>query len=167
MASHATGAQRHVVVEPLEREVDLRQYDWVEANRERISKASSGRIGYIFLSDFSRSGSEDFLRQFYPQLDKQGLIIDIRWNRGGFTSQFVTCFTTAIASLPSTGARMCRWDPAFPINRPPRNSYPNRLRDIVAENCTALEPHQSSVGCITNTAWCRPVRKRIIADHRL
>jgi hypothetical protein len=35
----------------------------------------------------------------------------------------------------------------------------------VAENSTALEPHQSSVGCITNTPWCRPVRNRIIADY--
>jgi hypothetical protein len=40
-----------------------------------------------------------------------------------------------------------------------------RISDIVAENCTALEPPQSSVGCITNTPRCRPVRNRIIADY--
>ncbi len=85
----ADGPTRDALVEPVESEMALRQQDWIDHTRATVDRLSSGRIGYIFLSDFFEMGSEDFLRQFYPQLDKQGFIFDVRWNRGGFTSQFV------------------------------------------------------------------------------
>ena len=50
---------------------------------------SDGRLGYVALSDFDDEGSKEFVCQFYPQLDKQELIFDNRWNRGGVTSQAV------------------------------------------------------------------------------
>jgi len=89
VSSTPGGASRVVDVEPISDETDLRQKEWVDRNRQRVDSLSGGAIGYIFVADFEAAGSEDFLRQFYPQLDKKGLVIDVRWNDGGFTSQAV------------------------------------------------------------------------------
>jgi len=89
IAASPTAARRDVTVEPVRDETSLRQLDWVTRNRTRIGHASDGRVGYVFLQDFEAAGSRDFIRQFYPQRDKDGLIIDVRWNLGGFTSQAV------------------------------------------------------------------------------
>ena len=89
VAHTATGARRNIVVNPLQTEMPLRQQDWIDRTRAKVDRLSTGRVGYLFLSDFAELGSEDFLQQFYPQLDKQGWIFDVRWNRGGFTSQYV------------------------------------------------------------------------------
>ena len=89
VAATPKAARRELSVEPVNDETALRQLDWVTHNRVRVEQASGGRIGYIYLQDFDAAGSRDFIRQFYPQRDKQGLIIDVRWNLGGFTSQAV------------------------------------------------------------------------------
>lgn len=89
IASSPAGARREVTVQPVDDELPLRRMDWVALNRATVSRLSGGRLGYIYLQDFDDQGSRDFVRQFYPQVDKAGLIIDVRWNLGGFTSQAV------------------------------------------------------------------------------
>ena len=89
VAHSPEGPGRDVKVNPVDDDQPLRTLAWVEQNRDTVSKASHDRLGYIYLSDFFGDGSREFVRQFYPQLDKDGLIIDVRWNRGGFTSQAV------------------------------------------------------------------------------
>ena len=89
VAAGPDAPERTLKISPLRDDVDLRQHDWVEANRRRVDTLSGGRIGYIFMADFEARGSEDFARQFQGQLDKSALILDIRWNEGGFTSQAV------------------------------------------------------------------------------
>lgn len=89
VAPTATGVRRELTIEPLARDTDLRQHDWIEANRARVDRMSGGRIGYLFVSDFAEAGSEDLFRQLQGQLDKQGLVVDVRWNNGGYTSQAV------------------------------------------------------------------------------
>ena len=89
VAGSPTAKQRDVKVDPVNDETTIRQLDWVEANRARVDKMSGGRVGYVFLQDFDAAGSRDFVRQFYPQRNKQGVVIDVRWNLGGFTSQAV------------------------------------------------------------------------------
>ncbi len=64
-------------------------HNWIEANRLEVERLSKGKAGYVFLSNFAAEGSKDFVRQDYPQRDKAGLIFDVRWNGGGFTSQAV------------------------------------------------------------------------------
>ena len=83
------GPRRVVTVRPVADETPLRGLEWVARNRATVSRLSGGRLGYIYLPDFYDQGSREFVRQFYPQVDKEGLIIDIRWNLGGFTSQAV------------------------------------------------------------------------------
>ena len=80
---------RKLKIQPVTDDLDLRSHAWIEANRARVDALSSGRVGYLFLSDFAARGSEDLMRQLQGQLDKEGLVIDVRWNAGGFTSQAV------------------------------------------------------------------------------
>ena len=89
LAARPEGPSREVRVSPLLSDLDLRQYDWVETNRRRVTELSGGRVGYVFMPDFEAYGSEDLIRQLQGQLDKDGLILDVRWNEGGFTSQAV------------------------------------------------------------------------------
>ena len=89
VASTPLGRRRTIIVDPVDGDVPIRHLAWVEANRRTVDRLSGGRLGYVALSDFDDEGSQEFVRQFYPQLDKQGLIFDVRWNHGGFTSQAV------------------------------------------------------------------------------
>ena len=80
---------RDVVVKPLGSEGDLRYADWMRANREYVSQKTGGKIGYVHLTDMQASGMTEFNTWYYPQLDKQGLVIDVRWNHGGFVSEII------------------------------------------------------------------------------
>ncbi|MCA8977644.1 MAG: peptidase S41, partial [Planctomycetes bacterium] len=70
-------------------ERSLLYLDWVEANRGKVSAATGGRVGYIHLPDMGSTGLREFIKQYYPQLDKQALVIDDRYNGGGNVSQMV------------------------------------------------------------------------------
>ncbi|MDE1937908.1 MAG: PD40 domain-containing protein [Alphaproteobacteria bacterium] len=83
------GKRRDVTVQPIKNELSVREKAWIDHNREVVDKASGGRIGYIYMSDMEALGMDQFIRQFYPQLDKQALIVDDRWNGGGFIDQIV------------------------------------------------------------------------------
>ncbi len=83
------GPARTITIDPVASEAEIRKLDWIARNRAMVSRLSGGQVGYVYLSDFNALGSEDFLRQYYPQVDKAGLIIDDRGNRGGFTSQWI------------------------------------------------------------------------------
>ncbi len=81
--------RRDVTVKPISDELQIRLNAWVEANREHVNKVSDGKIGYIYLSDMESMGMDEFIRQFYPQIRKQGLVVDVRWNGGGFIDQII------------------------------------------------------------------------------
>ena len=77
-----TGA-REVLVETLDDDYRLRNLAWVNANREKVEKATEGRVGYIYVPDTSIEGQTELVRQFAGQFMKDGLIIDERFNSGG------------------------------------------------------------------------------------
>jgi tricorn protease len=89
LAESATGKRRDVIARPVKNELALREKDWIDHNRELVARASGGKIGYVYLSDMSELGMDQFVRQFYPQLDRQALIVDDRWNGGGFIDQII------------------------------------------------------------------------------
>jgi tricorn protease len=89
VADKPDGPRRDVVVQPVNSELPLREQAWIDHNREVVDKASGGRIAYVYLSDMAGLGMEQFIRQFYPQMDKQALLVDERWNGGGFIDQIV------------------------------------------------------------------------------
>ncbi len=74
---------RTVTVEPLGSEDALRNRDWVEGNLRRVHEATGGRAAYVYVPDTAGRGHEYFKRYFYPQADKEAIIIDERFNGGG------------------------------------------------------------------------------------
>ena len=80
---------RKVVIRPISEEYSLIHYQWVKGNIEKVDKASGGKIGYIYIPDMGVEGLNEFARYFYPQLDKEGLIIDDRENGGGNVSPMI------------------------------------------------------------------------------
>ena len=88
-SSAALKGARKVVILPLEEEASLIHYEWVRKNIEKVDKASGGKIGYIYIPDMGTEGLNEFARYFYPQLDKEGLIIDDRENGGGNVSPMI------------------------------------------------------------------------------
>jgi tricorn protease len=80
---------RTVVVKPLSSEFNLRELDWINTNREIVDKATNGRVGYVYLPDMEADGLNEFVKQFFPQIRKEGLIIDVRYNGGGFVDELI------------------------------------------------------------------------------
>ncbi|HUI29335.1 MAG TPA: PDZ domain-containing protein [Candidatus Acidoferrales bacterium] len=74
---------RKIVVETMTDEARLRQLAWMESNRKIVDKETGGKIGYIYVQDTGVPGQDDLVRQLTAQFDKQGLIIDERFNSGG------------------------------------------------------------------------------------
>lgn len=74
---------RNVTVQTMSDEARLRLLAWIESNREKVEKQTDGKIGYIYVQDTSIPGQNDLERQYTAQIDKEGLIIDERFNSGG------------------------------------------------------------------------------------
>ncbi|HST51596.1 MAG TPA: PDZ domain-containing protein [Pyrinomonadaceae bacterium] len=71
-------------VRPVKSESNLRYLDWVESRRALVEKLSGGRIGYIHAPDTAVEGNRELFKGFYPQAGKDALVIDDRYNGGGF-----------------------------------------------------------------------------------
>ncbi len=80
---------RDVVVVPLGNDRGVRYADWVRRNREYVAKKTDGKIAYVHIPDMGSRGLIEFDTWFYPQLDKEGMVVDVRWNGGGFVSQLI------------------------------------------------------------------------------
>jgi tricorn protease len=74
---------RDVLIETLKTETRLRNLAWIEGNRHRVDEATGGKIGYIYVPSTDQEGQTELVRQFAAQFDKQGLIVDERFNSGG------------------------------------------------------------------------------------
>ena len=80
---------RTVSYRPITDEQNLIYLDWVDRNRERVSKATNGRVGYLHVPDMGANGIREFIKWYYPQLRKEALIIDVRANGGGNVSRML------------------------------------------------------------------------------
>jgi tricorn protease len=90
LATTAQGANpRTLTVVPLEDEADLRYVEWVQRNLRYVHEQTNGRVGYLHIPDMSAAGLNEFVKYFYPQLDKEALIIDDRGNGGGNVSPMI------------------------------------------------------------------------------
>ena len=80
---------KKVVVKPIADEYPLYHYAWVMKNIRTVEKLSNGRVGYIYIPDMSQEGLSEWARYYYPQLDKEALIVDDRSNGGGNISPMI------------------------------------------------------------------------------
>lgn len=80
---------RDVVVTPRVGEADLRYADWELSRRRAVERDSGGRIGYVHLRAMGAEDITAWYRNFYPVFDRQGLIVDVRHNRGGNIDSFI------------------------------------------------------------------------------
>jgi tricorn protease len=79
---------RTVQVVPIANEGALRNRDWVEGNLKKVDKATGGRVAYVYVPNTGGSGHTYFKRYFYPQVHKDGVIVDERFNGGGSVADY-------------------------------------------------------------------------------
>ncbi len=79
------GQEKDIVITLLNpsEEANLKYLEWVEKNRKLVDKLSDGKLGYIYMSNTADAGQKELVSMYYGQLDKQGFIIDERFNGGG------------------------------------------------------------------------------------
>ncbi len=90
VAPDASGANaREIKVEPVASEQALRNLDWIEGNRQKVDALSGGKLAYVYMPDTAGGGLTSFNRYFFAQVDKQGVILDERFNGGGQVADYV------------------------------------------------------------------------------
>ena len=97
-----------MVVKPIANEFGLRELNMIATNRKKVDAASGGRIGYVYIPDMGDEGLNQFVKQFFPQIRKEGIILDVRYNGGGFVDQLIFERLRRVSSgsiRPATGSR--------------------------------------------------------------
>jgi tricorn protease len=74
---------------PVEREGGLRQRAWIEDNRRKVDDLSHGKLGYVWVPNTGGAGFTYFNRYFFSQQDKEGMVIDERFNGGGLLDDYM------------------------------------------------------------------------------
>ena len=74
---------------PITSERSLRYLDEGVTNRQKVDELTDGRVGYLHIPDMGAEGIQEFIKWFYGQIRKEGLIIDVRGNGGGNVSQML------------------------------------------------------------------------------
>ncbi len=82
-------AQRDVTVVPIGNEYALRNLTWIEDNRRRVDRLSGGKLGYVYLPNTGGGGYTSFNRYYFAQNDRQGMVIDDRFNGGGQAADYM------------------------------------------------------------------------------
>jgi len=81
--------RRTITVTTLEDDQSLRYREWVERNYQTVTEATDGRVGYVHIPDMGPAGYAEFHRYYFAEVHKQGLVVDVRFNRGGHVSQLI------------------------------------------------------------------------------
>ncbi len=119
IAATPNGPRHLVRVKPIGGELSLREAAWIEHNRETVDRLSGGRIGYVYLSDMGALGLQQFMRQFYAQTNKDAMIVDDRWNGGGFIAPYpLERLRRVLASLDVNRERGVSTEPQNLVNGP-------------------------------------------------
>ena len=79
---------RDIDVTPIASEAALRHVDWIDANQKKVDELSGGKLAYIYLPDTGGGGFTNFNRYYFAQTEKQGAVIDERFNAGGQVADY-------------------------------------------------------------------------------
>lgn len=94
---------REVTVVPIDSEFGLRNLAWIEGNRRKVNELSGGKLAYVYMPNTSTSGYASFNRYYFAQVDKEGVVIDERFNGGGQIADYIVdCLRRPL---------MCLWAP--------------------------------------------------------
>jgi tricorn protease len=80
---------RKVTIRPVASESDLVYLDWVLGNMRRVDQLSNGRLAYLHIPDMGAAGIREFIKWYYPQINKEGMVVDVRANGGGNVSRML------------------------------------------------------------------------------
>ena len=80
---------REVTVVPVANEGGLRNLAWIEDNRRKVDQMSGGRLAYVYLPNTAGAGYTNFNRYYFAQIDKEGAVIDERFNGGGTAADYI------------------------------------------------------------------------------
>ena len=80
---------RTVTAVPIANERSLRQREWIEGNRKKVEELSAGKLGYVYVPDTAANGFTYFNRYYFAQNNKQGVVIDERFNGGGWIADYI------------------------------------------------------------------------------
>jgi len=80
---------REVTVVPVPNEGGLRHLAWIEGNRRKVDQMSGGKLAYVYLPNTAQDGYTNFNRYYFAQLDKEGAVIDERFNGGGHAADYI------------------------------------------------------------------------------
>ncbi len=80
---------REVTVVPIENETGLRNLAWIEGNRRKVDRMSNGKLAYVYLPDTGQGGFTNFNRYYFAQVDREGAVIDERFNGGGQVADYI------------------------------------------------------------------------------
>ncbi|WP_441246171.1 S41 family peptidase [Kitasatospora sp. McL0602] len=133
------GDERHPVVVPLASEEALRYHDWVAGRRAAVRELSGGRLGYLHVPDMVGTGWAQLHRDLRVEMAKEGVIVDLRENQGGHTSQLI---------VEKLSRKIIGWDLGRDLANP--DPYP---QDAPRGPVVALaDEHSGSDGDIVNAA---------------
>lgn len=125
---------RDIQVQTLGSDQELRYADWCRRNREYVDEKTGGKVGYFHVPNMGGEGLIKFIEGFYPQIEKDALIIDDRSNGGGFVSQMI---------IEKLDRKPLAYD------KPRRgmvSTYPSRVH--VGHKCVIIDQHAGSDGDI-------------------
>jgi tricorn protease len=88
-ASSTPQEYRTITVKALKRETEGRYREWVERNRQIVREKTDGQVGYVHIPDMGPWGYAEFHRYYSVEAQQEGLIVDVRYNRGGHVSQLL------------------------------------------------------------------------------
>lgn len=80
---------REVQYEPITSEASLVYLGWVQGNHARVTEMTDGRVGYLHIPNMGADGIAEFIKWYYPQIRREGLVIDVRSNGGGNVSAMI------------------------------------------------------------------------------
>lgn len=130
LAKTPQGKPWTIIVQPVGNSIRLHLLHWIRHNRKEVNRLSGGKIGYVYLNDMDSRGLHEFVRQFYWQIDKKAIILDTRWNLGGYVNTLL--FNELLAkSITSWAFRSGEYYPA------PQASYSGKLALVVNQGTSS------------------------------